>query len=870
MSGRLIEVLSGAGGELGRLARARSDIERYAISRESLENFLPVAEGALTRAPGTKFVLPLKNEAQKGKLVPMRFSSSDSAMLVFNAGAMRVLKDGGFIGAPYELVTPFVEADLPNLRWASSGNVIYIADKKKPQLLTRISNTNFTITDYLSKNGPVNIQNVDVSKTIQASLREGTTTLTPSGFLFDAGQVGSVWRLDESDLSLIANWKANESITIPTENVPVGGTSFAVNFTSPDAAFDGNAATGAVCNATGGSVGRTLTTPSAIYNVFVRHSAAVSGSDIVNLSLYAKNGAAPTSLTDGTLLGTVQRGVNTGIQYDDVIYSNDSSRTWQHFWVVFVSGNGVLTQMTCYIINPVRFTSTGTPVLRRYQGRVFQAISGSNTGINPPTHDEGDVLSETGGVVWRYRHDGAGYARLTAVAAGGVNATALVVRTLPDSVTLRPTYRWYEGEWCDKNGWPAQVALHKQRLVWTRGDKLWATRPNSQDDYHLNGLDDSALAVRLTSPHGSLVVIEWLMSSGVLMIGTRDLEFVLRAPDKFGVLRMSDLQVPDASEEGSAPQIPARVDGGAIFLGKSKKRLHFARFNRESEEVDPEELSMGARHILKANGVAFSWQRDPHRVLWMQLEDGTLASLTFMPKQKVVAFARHPMANAFIEDIAEIPTTDEGRNDVYFIVRRTIQGSTRRYVEQLMPFFEPLDEDEPTAEAAWFVDCGLRYQGAASKTIGGLGHLAGQTVAVLANGAEHERVVVSAGGVITLTRAVTDAIVGIPRRARIKDLPRNITTQAGSTKGTNKRTPAAVMRLEHSVGGRINCNGGDPVSLFPTGGAPAGAPLALMTGELVKTCGGKWENEAAIELDCDNALPFTLLELSPRMEMGTP
>src|SRR5262245_35808273 len=236
MTARLIEVVSGAGGELGRLAIARSDVDRYAISKQAIENFVPLTEGGLTRRPGTRLVLELKNEAQKGKLIPFRFSGSDNLMLVMNGGVMRVLKDGGFLGAPYELATPFLEADLPNLRWAPSGNVIYIAYKKKPQQLTRISNTSFTLADYLNRNGPVAIQNVDIGKTIAASAREGTITLTPGGFLFNANQVGGVWRIDESDLSLIANWKANESLAITTEALPGTGVTDIGTFPGPSAA----------------------------------------------------------------------------------------------------------------------------------------------------------------------------------------------------------------------------------------------------------------------------------------------------------------------------------------------------------------------------------------------------------------------------------------------------------------------------------------------------------------------------------------------------------------------------------------------------------------------------------------------------------
>jgi hypothetical protein len=137
----LVERLSFAAGELGKKLRFRSDLGRYQIAVEKQENYVTMVEGGATRSPGTRFVLPLKNQAQRGRLVPFRRSTTDYLMLVINGGKARFVRDGGFVQnpdtTPFELTLPFAEADLPNIRAAATGNDIYVVDGTRYIKITR-------------------------------------------------------------------------------------------------------------------------------------------------------------------------------------------------------------------------------------------------------------------------------------------------------------------------------------------------------------------------------------------------------------------------------------------------------------------------------------------------------------------------------------------------------------------------------------------------------------------------------------------------------------------------------------------------------------------------------------------------------------
>jgi hypothetical protein len=104
---------------------------------------------------------------------------------------------------------------------------------------------------------------------------------------------------------------------------------------------------------------------------------------------------------------------------------------------------------------------------------------------------------------------------------------------------------------------------------------------------------------------------------------------------------------------------------------------------------------------------------------------------------------------AVCESVAVIPT-DDTEYQVYVIVKRTINGVTRRFVE-LLNVFDFTETDNTTFN---FLDSALSYSGSAVTTISGLDHLEGQTVSILANGATHPDKTVSSGS-ITLDRSST-------------------------------------------------------------------------------------------------------------------
>jgi hypothetical protein len=511
---------------------------------------------------------------------------------------------------------------------------------------------------------------------------------------------------------------------------------------------------------------------------------------------------------------------------------------------------------------------------RRWNGNVYQAMRAAiDAGPNAPVHTAGDVSAGASYQTWRFLNPGYGTVRIKTVTNGN-SATADVLMQLPATVVSGGSYRWSAPAWTALKGYPELVAYTYPRLGWYRGNVFWLTAQADASNFDLAMADDTdAIAGRIIPADGSLVEIKWALPSGPLLLGTSDVEWVLRGPNVFDPLTPKTIKPFQLGSDGSAPQIAVAVDGGVMFVGRTAKRLHYTKHNSQTQQLESQELSVTAEHIFAAGLVGSCWQRDPFRVLWMWFADGTMASLTFMPEQAVAAFCRHPRTNCFVEDMVSIPSVSSASDEVYLIVRRTINGVTKRYVEQLADYFTPSDINAPTAAGAWFLDCALRITGSGLTQITQLAHLEGQTVGVFADGAMQARKTV-VGGTIQLDRPSADILVGLPVRGYIRDLPRNFNTQTGGTSGEQKSVHEALVHALYSGGGRLRVYSAEEDNpdlwepLIETGTQNYTGLPPLFSGRKKLTVEGAWDLEAQLEFECDDAMPSTILAMSPKIEVA--
>jgi len=124
---------------------------------------------------------------------------------------------GPYGNAPYEIATPWTYADLTDadgtfkFRLVQNQDVIYICGGTGIKQLNRISDLNWTITDFDSVGGPFDATNSSAT-TVYASAATGSVTLTASTSIFTSGHVGSLMLLRPQDLSAVPPWEVHQHV----------------------------------------------------------------------------------------------------------------------------------------------------------------------------------------------------------------------------------------------------------------------------------------------------------------------------------------------------------------------------------------------------------------------------------------------------------------------------------------------------------------------------------------------------------------------------------------------------------------------------------------------------------------------------------
>jgi hypothetical protein len=166
----------------------------------------------------------------------------------------------------------------------------------------------------------------------------------------------------------------------------------------------------------------------------------------------------------------------------------------------------------------------------------------------------------------------------------------------------------------------------------------------------------------------------------------------------------------------------------------------------------------------------------------------------------------------------------------------------------------------------FYLDSGLTYSGAPATTISGLGHLEGQTVDILSDGAPHPQRVVT-GGAITLQRSASVVQVGLPCPCFYRSMRIDSGAQDGTAQGKTKRIHKAVLRFLNTGGGSY---GGSENALddlqFRTAADPMGAAVPLFTGDKVVSWPDGYNTDAYMIYTNTQPTAATLVALMPQVQ----
>ena len=248
--------------------------------------------------------------------------------------------------------------------------------------------------------------------------------------------------------------------------------------------------------------------------------------------------------------------------------------------------------------------------------------------------------------------------------------------------------------------YPSTVGYHQQRRIFANTDndtqKFFMSQTGNISNMSFSSpqKDDDAITVTIASRQVN--EIRHFVSLSDLVILTSGGEWVVEGID--GVITPSGIQVKPQSYYGSTSLTPI-VAGDIVIYMQPGQTVRDLGYKFESDSYSGNDLSVLARHLFDYNTLSdWSFAQAPHNLIWCVRDDGICLSLTYSREQNVFGWARHTTQG----DFKSVAAIREGDDDFsYFLVERTVNGSTMKYVERMQT------RDFTDIQDSFFVDSGL-------------------------------------------------------------------------------------------------------------------------------------------------------------------
>jgi len=415
---------------------------------------------------------------------------------------------------------------------------------------------------------------------------------------------------------------------------------------------------------------------------------------------------------------------------------------------------------------------------------------------------------------------------------------------------------------------PSVVSFFEQRLVFGNTNNnpqtLWFSKNGDYSNFTVGTADDDALIYTIAS--NQVNAIRFLSATRVLTVGTSGGEYVLTSTNDGPVTPTTTL-IRKYSNYGTAAIEPVQVADVTLFVQRGNRKIREFKFvgDVNTGGYSAPDMTILAEHITNGGIDHMAFQQEPDSVVWCVRNDGTLLGMTYRREEEVVAWHKHVIGGTFnsgqavVESVATLPT-DTGEDSLYMIVKRTINSTTKRYIEKMKLF-----DFGANTTTAFFVDSGLSYSGGATTTLSGLYHLEGETLQILGNGATHPDKTVSSGG-ITLDYSSTTAAVGYGYDSEMQTLRIESGSVDGTSQGKPKRIHAITLRLYESVGVEIGNDASEIDRIFFRDSSMSmDTAIPLFTGDKDIEFSGGFDDDDRVYIKQGQPLPLTVLAFYPRM-----
>lgn len=874
-------------GELSPELYGRTDLQKYPQGARRLRNFLTKPEGGLFRRPGTRFVAEVMDSTKRHRLIPFDFSTTAAWGFLFGDGLARVLAAGSVVLAP--------------TRTFQQGAVDIVSDQ-------------ITIEDHGWKDqqGPITLT---TTGTLPAPLAIATDyyikkaqTLTFAPADITLGTPASITITSHGLSDEMGPYVLHSTGQFPGTTAELSGPRNAsgnvyfVKVVDPNTIQLSLTKGGAALNITSTAGSGTLSlVPTADY---LRDTFRLSQSPGGTHEDLTTTGSAPPDTHTMTptqpqfeeidipwseaelpdLKFAQQADTLYIVHPDHVPYTlrpvDDTAQAWELDELLMEDGpfeaeNSTSVTMT----TSTHLTQRGTMTL--------SDVSAINEGQGFVAADVGRLMRFSGIA------GGNPDALLWCVIIGVQSSTVADVEIVRSEHFLGPGgSRFWRMGYFRKGNQPAAITFFEQRLALggeaETPDTLHASVTKEFDRFSPTGeaswkkdtlfdvLDDNGIDFFAAS--NQLNKILWLAFGRSLVMGTPGGIFPVVAGSNNEAVTPTSIKVNQATVSGVNNIQAVNVGNRIVYAGRANRRLRALRFAFESDDFVSDDLTVLANHVLGRGQDAaelgieemvYAQERDS--VIWSVRKDGVLLGLSFVPEQDVFAWHLHEIGgsfgsgNAVVESVMAIPSTDGTQDSVWLIVKRTINGATKRYVEIMEPNWE-----SGLVQDGRFLDSHPEpYDGPPITVLNsGLDHLEGETVQILADeGVEPVQTVV--GGQITLTQPASRIQVGLGYTSEFRSLPLELLSAAGPSAGIQGRIDHVVIQVLDTVGGKYSEDGLDFLPIYWRDGEdPMDLGVPPFTGFRKLAFPGRFTRDKQLWIRQDQPLPFQLLAMTVQASVG--
>jgi len=683
-------------GELSPLVDARSDTGKYRSGCLQLRNFIPRAVGGAFSRPGTQYLGAAKYTNKKCRLIDFNFSISTSFQLEFGDLYVRFWTQRQqvlVLGVPYEIVSPYTEAELYEIQYRQINDVTYlIHPNHPPQKLSRIADDNWTLTEIDQTYPALLDENVEAT-TITPSGTTGAITLTASAALFNALHVGAFFG--------IAHRRDNAYIS---------------------QGITGNLTTSAM--------------------------RVIGSVEFSTFGTWAADIVVETSDDNGTTWESVR------------VFKSNSDRN----------------------VAPTVFDYS-----EEVQIRI--RIANWSSAVNARAMLEA-VDSKVYGLV-----------KIT----GFTSSTVVNATVIRDLAKTTATKTWSEGAWSPYQGYPRAVTFHEQRIIYagtTRQPlRVWGSSIGDFENFTKTTLDDASFDYVIASTQSSQ--IQWLCAnSNGLIIGTAAEEWLMHSGSETSAITPTNVRVIRQSSEGSEYIAGRLVKNVVLFVNRYGLTLSEMAYSFEEDSLKANNMTILAEHVTKGGIKQTAYQARKDDILWCVTGEGKLVGLTYQREHEVSAWHTHDTDGAF-ESVSVNYSNDGTADEVWFSVKRNINGADVRYIESFYPAMQQFDYSDTSRLVC--MDAAATYSGAPATVITGLSHLEGETVAIRADGGTLPSQTVT-GGQITLASAASVVVVGLPFVPQIQPMKVELQLADGSSRARRHRPNKIVLSVYESLGAEVSEN----------------------------------------------------------------